>query len=53
MFGVKLRGKALTAVILACAGLDFLEFGYDQGLLVRSTGYSVPQFLMRLTMMNT
>ncbi|KAI7554998.1 Dehydroquinate synthase-like protein [Hortaea werneckii] len=33
MFGVKLRGKALTAVILACAGLDFLEFGYDQGLL--------------------
>ncbi|GAB1733756.1 hypothetical protein NU195Hw_g8824t1 [Hortaea werneckii] len=33
MFGVKLRGKALTAIILACAGLDFLEFGYDQGLL--------------------
>ncbi|KAI7254013.1 general substrate transporter [Hortaea werneckii] len=33
MFGVNLRGKALTAIILACAGLDFLEFGYDQGLL--------------------
>merc|ERR1712157_597663 len=25
--------KELTAIILACAGLDFLEFGYDQGLL--------------------
>ena len=33
MFGVKLRGKALTALILLCSGVDFLEFGYDQGLL--------------------
>ncbi len=29
---VELRGKALIAVILAVSGLDFLLFGYDQGL---------------------
>ncbi|KAK4615766.1 MFS-type transporter oryC [Fulvia fulva] len=28
----ELRGKALIAVILAASGLDFLLFGYDQGL---------------------
>jgi len=33
MFKGSLRGKALTAVILFASGVDFLEFGYDQGLL--------------------
>lgn len=33
MFGIKVRGKALTALILMTSGIDFLEFGYDQGLL--------------------
>ena len=28
----ELRGGALIAVILAASGLDFLLFGYDQGL---------------------
>lgn len=29
---VELRGSALIAVILMASGLDFLLFGYDQGL---------------------
>lgn len=29
---MELRGKALIAVILLASGLDFLLFGYDQGL---------------------
>lgn len=33
MLNSKVRGKALTALILVCSGIDFLEFGYDQGLL--------------------
>ena len=33
MFGVKLRGGALMTLILLTSGVDFLEFGYDQGLL--------------------
>lgn len=28
----ELRGKALLAIILITSGLDFLLFGYDQGL---------------------
>jgi hypothetical protein len=28
----ELRGGALIALILAASGLDFLLFGYDQGL---------------------
>jgi hypothetical protein len=30
--GTQLRGSALIAVILIASGLDFLLFGYDQGL---------------------
>lgn len=35
MFGLesRLRGKALITLILITSGIDFLEFGYDQGLL--------------------
>lgn len=33
MFRSTLRGKALIAMILCTSGIDFLEFGYDQGLL--------------------
>ncbi|KAI7554623.1 general substrate transporter [Hortaea werneckii] len=33
MFKSKLRGASLTTLILVCSGVDFLEFGYDQGLL--------------------
>ena len=30
--GVELRGRALISIILLASGLDFLLFGYDQGL---------------------
>lgn len=33
MLSSKVRGKALISLILVTSGIDFLEFGYDQGLL--------------------
>lgn len=33
MLASKVRGKALITLILVTYRIDFLEFGYDQGLL--------------------